>query len=478
MPFVGPKYLVSLCPLTFHTLCNTSKTGFYCTFMSLDIKRGRRDCELNINPLWLCLFGLHLISIIMSFNNVEAHSYYAKRAESFVLDLPKYWCSWCFLTELLFNSKTYVNGSNLKPVNVSQFLSPLSIISQSRKAHASEKKMFSSAKLNLSLNASIITSSNVIMESTESFQPAEFVVLKFLLGLFSFVGFAENAAVIMVVLTSYVLRDIPSNWFVLSLAIGDALFCVYASVIFIHFQPRKHLPNILKSLWYIQPLGLLSYLSSSSSLLVLIFNRFLSIYNSLKYPSRMTLERAKRLIFVVWIVAVLLAILYERWTSVRLLSVIYFTLTSLSTIALNVYLLKKAIEQRRAIKRQHAAVITGQKKSIMSEYRSFFRLTVVTFTFAVASIYTTLFSIYRFNGPPRGSVSYQRMVVAGPMLSAMNSAFDPLVYFITSHEFKKIFNKIKVGVLGRVNQHNLGQRRRNNPTFVIRQCYIAPTVNH
>ena len=338
--------------------------------------------------------------------------------------------------------------------------------------------MFSRSELNLSLNTSIITSSNGIMESTESFTAAEFVLLKFLLGLFSFVGLAENAAVIMVILTSYVLRDIPSNWFVLSLAIGDALFCVYAGVIFIHFQPRKHLPNILKPLWYIAPLGLLSFLSSSSSLLVLIFNRFLSIYYSLKYQSRMTLKRAKYLIFLVWGVAVLLTILYEIWTFVRLLSVIYFTLTSFSTIALNVYLLKKASEQRRAINRQHAAVITGQKKSMISEYRSFFRLAVVTLTFAVASIYNTFFTFYRFNAPRRESISYQRMVVAGPMLFAMNSAFDPLVYFITSHKFKKIFNKIKVGVLGRVNQHNLSQRRRNNPTFVIRQCYIAPTVNH
>ena len=64
------------------------------------------------------------------------------------------------------------------------------------------------------------------MESTESFKPGEFVVLKFLLGLFSFVGLVENVAVIVVFLTSYILRDIPSNWFVLSLAIADTLSCV------------------------------------------------------------------------------------------------------------------------------------------------------------------------------------------------------------------------------------------------------------
>ena len=335
-----------------------------------------------------------------------------------------------------------------------------------------KKKTFNCSELSLSSNTSRLTPCNVTMEFTESVEVWECVAVKVLLGLFSLVGFAENVVVIVAILTSYILRDIPSNWFVLSLAFGDVLFCVYSSVIFIHLQPKKNLPNVLNSLWYIKPLALISYLSSSSSLFVLIFNRFLSIYDSLKYRSRMTLERAKRLIFLLWVLIVLMAIFSE------ILSFICFSLCCLSIVALNVYLLKKASEQRRAIKRQHAAVITGQKKSMMNEYRSFFRLAVVTFTFGVASIFNIAFEVFRLKGLTRKSVSFERMLLVCVMLFAINSVFDPLVYCMTSNEFKRIFKKMKGRLSGQVNQYSLGQRRLNSPPFIIRRNYIGPLMNH
>ena len=234
------------------------------------------------------------------------------------------------------------------------------------------------------------------MELIESFKPGEFVLAKFLLGLFNFVGLVENIVVTVAILTNYILWDIPSNWFVLSLAIVYTLFCVYAGVIFIHFQPTKHLPSLMKSVWFIEPLARVSYLSSSSSLFIVMFNRFLSIYDSLKYPSRITLERAKRLIIIVWSVAIFMTILTDIWSPIDFLSFICFTLSSLSTIVLNIYLFNKASNQRKTIKRQHVTVITGQKRSMMSEYRSFFRLAMVTFTSGVAYAFTIVFGIFRY----------------------------------------------------------------------------------
>ena len=284
--------------------------------------------------------------------------------------------------------------------------------------------MFNHLELNLSLNTSSLTASNLTMESTESFKPGEFVMLKFLLGLFSFFGFVENVAVIVVFLTSHILHDIPSSWFVLSLVVADTLSCVYASVAFVHFHPTNHLPKDLRSLRYMPPLGRISYLSS---LFVLIFNRFLSIYDSLKYPSRIIRGRAKRLIFLVWSVVFLITILCHVSTLLEFLSHIYITLVSFFIIAFNVYLLKKARDQHRTIKR-HTVVITGEKKSMTSEYRSLFRLTMVTFTFAVVAIYNVVFTIFRFSRPTKEYFSYQRMVVACNILFAINSSFDPFVY--------------------------------------------------
>ena len=152
----------------------------------------------------------------------------------------------------------------------------------------------------------------------------------------------------------------------------------------------------------------------------------------------MTRERAKRLIFLVWSVVFLITILCHVSTLLEFLSHIYITLVSFFIIAFNVYLLKKARDQHRTIKR-HTVVITGEKKSMTSEYRSLFRLTMVTFTFAVVAIYNVVFTIFRFSRPTKEYFSYQRMVVAGNILFAINSSFDPFVYCITSREFKRIF---------------------------------------
>ena len=162
----------------------------------------------------------------------------------------------------------------------------------------------------------------------------------------------------------------------------------------------------------------------------------------------MNLERAKHLIFLVWSIAVLITILSGLSRFVEFLSFIYFILSCFSIVVLNIYLLKKARDHRKAVKRQHTVVITSQVKSTISEYRSFKCLTVVTFSFVVASIYNVFFTIFRFNEPAKESVSYQRMVVVSTILFAMNSAIDPLGYCITSSEFKRIYNKMKVGLFG------------------------------
>ena len=63
------------------------------------------------------------------------------------------------------------------------------------------KKMFNRSELNLSSHTSSLSSTNLTREFTESLRPGEFVVVRFSLGLFSFVGIAENVAVVGIILT-------------------------------------------------------------------------------------------------------------------------------------------------------------------------------------------------------------------------------------------------------------------------------------
>ena len=87
-------------------------------------------------------------------------------------------------------------------------------------------------------------------------------------------------------------------------------------------------------------------------------NRFLSVYDSLRYPSRMNVERAKYLVLAPWCVAVLLTILtgLSVITDIQLVYEPISISTTVITLALNVYILKAAIKQRNAIKMLHGGM--------------------------------------------------------------------------------------------------------------------------
>ena len=318
--------------------------------------------------------------------------------------------------------------------------------------------------------------------TTEQFsiELAEFVAANFFLGLFSFVGLAVNCAVIAAILSNKVLRDIPSNLFVLSLAIADAFLCLIYSAICLHMARSKLLTETLRFTRYIVHLTRLALLSGSSNLLLLIYNRFISIYDPFNYLERMTLKRAKLLIFVVWSLAVVLACLSAVSSFVVYLTVIHLAVCELATTAINVYLLKQASDQRKAIARLHKSVLTGQKRSVMREYRSFLRLTVVICTSTLANVYNVVSWFYRSAYLSRKSRTYQIQAIVCFIVLALIAAIHPLVYSITSEEFKRIVKKVKDRLFQRCYEKYFwpaGSRRNYTPPFLVRR-QIRPAENH
>lgn len=302
------------------------------------------------------------------------------------------------------------------------------------------------------------------------FMAGEFLTIKLFLGIFSLVGSVENIAVVVAILTSDTLLDVPSHWFVLSLAFADTLDCLLT----VPEVSRLSQSGIIA----FRVVFLFTLLSSSGSLLILTFNRFLSIFDSLKYPSRMTIPRAKLLVSAAWGIAVLLCLV----SGVAILAdapylldvtAVYYTSVTVLTIGLNSYMVKKASEQRRIIKLQHKAVLTGQQKSLISEYRSLFRLVTITATnfatcipyFILVHSYPTVEAIL--------SVSFQHSAMFVHLVMLLNTVIDPLIYFINSAQFKEFLTKVKRRILIR---HGL--RRLRRPKLVIHRNRVGEIERH
>ena len=110
------------------------------------------------------------------------------------------------------------------------------------------------------------------------------------------VGFLENLGVVLVVLKNRIMLDCPGNWFVLSLALGDALMCIVVNLVVDITLAQRYLPFLSTVFRFLM-------LSTSGNLFMLTFNRFLSLYNSLRYPALMTTKRAKCLTLLPWIIS-------------------------------------------------------------------------------------------------------------------------------------------------------------------------------
>lgn len=166
---------------------------------------------------------------------------------------------------------------------------------------------------NVTLNGRNFTAVNE--SDDDSFTSAEVTAMLLCHGLLGTLGFLENLGVILVILHNrLVMLDVPSVWFVLSLATSDAVTCV-AINIFVHIINNLNTTDAYgQTIEHIAILFRFVVLSSTGSLFILTFNRFLSVYNSLRYPAIMTTSKAKGLVLVPWIIA---SILYALSTSTR-----------------------------------------------------------------------------------------------------------------------------------------------------------------
>ena len=284
------------------------------------------------------------------------------------------------------------------------------------------------------------TTFNTTSDPPTLFAPGELIAAKSLYGTLGFVGSAENLVVIAAIATNDVLLDVPSNWFVLSLALADAVVSVAA------FPRCVHLPE--SAMVFLGVCLQFALLASAGNLLFLTFNRFLSVYDSLRYPSRMTVERAKHLVLAPWCVAVLLTILtglsIVTGTKLLYVPISYYISTTVITLALNVYMLKAAMKQRNAIKILHVGIATGHQRTLRREHRLWLRLVIVAGTFIACCIPTmVIMASYPTAKDRIESPSFFREATWAYFVALVNAVVDPVVYFMTGGEFKRFLSKVK-----------------------------------
>ena len=269
-------------------------------------------------------------------------------------------------------------------------------------------------------------------------------------GLLGTIGFLENLGVILVILfhRSGVLLDFPCNWFVLSLGTIDALTCLVTNlVVNIYYIAQKEISILITMVRFVAHCG-------SSNLLLLTFNRFLSVYSSLRYPAIMTVNRAKRLVLIPWIIGFLLCSLYEcsRWAKLPNMTYAggtYYGTVILSTAALNIYIFKQAREKSKVIKQLQTAVLGKQTASSKKEYRLAIRLLIVSVTFFASAVVLMISARRKQNEEARESVSFCRLCIWGSLLLQLNCIIDPIIYSINQPIFRTYFGKVRNRLSGR-----------------------------
>ena len=273
------------------------------------------------------------------------------------------------------------------------------------------------------------------------FTSNELYLITISLVLISVIGTFQNLMVVTAIfLSRNRLLEIPSSWFVLSLATADLLVCS-VSVPF-------YVIHLYFFVW--QPFlafGQFTTLISSGSLALLTFNRFLSIYDTLGYIKSMTLTRAQFLAAGMWLLGITLTVvttlakIYDA-DNLVFLSIVYYMILNVLTGGFHFYMFRISWIKTKAIRKQKLVVLSGQQKNAIQEYNHLFRLILIVGTYIITWVpFAAILSATPEN-EERISASFQREFALFYTLLCMNSAIDPFLYFLRSQEFKMFTQKI------------------------------------
>ena len=273
---------------------------------------------------------------------------------------------------------------------------------------------------------------------SQYFSEEETICLLAVVVILGFVGLMLNLLLISSITLTDGFSESPANIFVLNLAVADALmdgvnvslyvYQVYHSAFAIPFTINK-----------------LSVFATTGSIFLLTVNRGISIVRSLRYPTIVTKKRAKVVVGVMWLVALIVVVLDE--VSLTLSEIpdlrmtryfLAFFIVSSIVLCVYMYLLGRKHAKRLA---QQASAVTGQLQAASHEFRSLRSLFMIAGSFGACWLPITMaVTIYDREKDP---VQFYRTLCFTAPLIFLNTIIDPLVYYFRSKGFRLSLKKLK-----------------------------------
>ena len=283
---------------------------------------------------------------------------------------------------------------------------------------------------------------------TQDFQPFELIFLVVLSLSQCIIGFIGNFISLVIIICTKRLNQVPSNLFILNLAVSDLLTCV----VFLPF----HIYNLLQTglgetlRFYYHALCLFHVFTNGNAILTITIDRFIAVSYPLRYKTFVNRRRAFQAIFMSWIMPISFALAF--FTSLQTDS------PECSEFALRVYMIASLVivlvlyslvymaarKQRQKIRTFCRAMSNTPPAKAFQIRTPAWKTTVNTFlivcfyflTYLPILVYDFRFSL---NKQPKYTVTSEKVYAWVLSFQFVNSCVDPFLYVFRSHQFKFAF---------------------------------------
>lgn len=264
------------------------------------------------------------------------------------------------------------------------------------------------------------------------------VILSVICALASFCGSFGNVLVILTVLKSPSLRGVP-DLIISSLAFSDFTVCFIYLPLWIYGYNHFTSPatqqgspfKITKSFF-----GYCSLIASVSNMFAVTVDRVIAIRFPFKYLGIMTAKTAYTIIAIVWLISLAAGVLYAQEMFSRIILRGYCITLMLCTISLYAYIFVIAKRQENKVQAMNVST-TRQLKTDKKAAKTIF---IVVGVYALCWL-PQLVVPFIVN-PSKKPILFKKIFPWVQVVLASNSALNPYVYCMRSHNYRRQFGKL------------------------------------
>lgn len=264
------------------------------------------------------------------------------------------------------------------------------------------------------------------------------VILSVICALASFCGSFGNVLVILTVLKSPSLRGVP-DLIISSLAFSDFTVCFIYLPLWIYGYNHFTSPatqqgspfKITKSFF-----GYCSLIASVSNMFAVTVDRVIAIRFPFKYLGIMTAKTAYTIIAIVWLISLAAGVLYAQEMFSRIILRGYCITLMLCTISLYAYIFVIAKRQENKVQ----AMNVSTTRQLKTDKKAAKTILIVVGVYALCWL-PQLVVPFIVN-PSKKPILFKKIFPWVQVVLASNSALNPYVYCMRSHNYRRQFGKL------------------------------------